>query len=88
MTNLQSIEDKAEDLRKRTAEKLESAADTINNIAHDASAKLDSTAAFIRTPKQKILMGFRSSVRRNPVTSLALATAIGVVAGFSCRASR
>ncbi len=99
MTNLQSIEDRAEDLRKRAADRLESAADTVRTAGHqsadaisgladDAGKKLDSTAAFVRTPKEKMLTVFRSSVRRNPMTSLAVATAIGLVAGFSCRASR
>lgn len=99
MTNLQSIEDRADDLRNRTAERLESAAETvrtaghqsaetISDLADNAGKKLDSTAAFVRTPRKKLLLGFRTSVRRNPMTSLALATAVGVVAGFSCRASR
>ena len=101
MTNLQSIEDKAEDLRKRTASKLESAADTVRTAAHqsadtitgiadDAGKKLDSTAAFIRKTcfQETMLGGFRKSVRRNPMTSLAVATAVGLVAGFTCRATR
>lgn len=101
MTNLQSIEDKADDLRKRTASKLESAAETlrtaghqgaetISGIAADAGKKLDSTAAFVRKTcaQDRMLGGFRKSVQRNPMTSLAVATAIGLVAGFTWRASR
>jgi hypothetical protein len=31
------------------------------------------------------MTGFRGTIRRNPMLSLGLAAALGVVAGFSCR---
>jgi ElaB/YqjD/DUF883 family membrane-anchored ribosome-binding protein len=104
-SNIKSFQDKADDVRKRTADTLESAADsiraagnesadTIHDIANGAGKKLDSTAGFVRTAcvkapfgSGKILGSVRHSVRRNPVGSLAIAAAVGVVAGFSCRSS-
>ena len=99
ISNIKSLEDKADCVRKRAAESLESAADSvraagsqsadvISDLAKDAGKKLHSTAAFVRagTGREK-LSGLRNSVRRNPVRSLAMATAFGIVAGFACRAS-
>lgn len=102
-TNLKSLGDKADDIRKRAADTLESAAesvrtagnqgaDTIHEFAGEAGKKLDSTAKYVRKAcvkrafgAEKTFGGFLSSIRRNPLRSLALATAVGVVAGFSCR---
>ena len=76
-SNLKSIGTKTDEVRTRTAESLESAAES-----------LDSTATRIRPGSgSRVLGGVRSSVRRNPMGSLALATAFGLVAGFTCRAS-
>ena len=91
--------DKADGVRKRTAESLESAADSvraagdesadvISDLANEAGQKLDSTATYVRTfAGGDVLAGLRHTVRRNPVGGLALATAVGVVAGFLWRAS-
>ena len=98
MNNMKSFEDKAESVRSRTAESLESAADSvraagnesadaIGDLANQAGKKLDSTALYVREFPADLLCDLRHKVRRNPVGSLALATAIGVVAGFSWRAS-
>ena len=98
-SNLKSIEDKTDEVRIRAAESLESAAaslraagsqsaDAIHGLATGAGKKLDSTATMIRPcGSSKMLGGLRNSVRRNPMGTIALATAVGVVAGFSCRAS-
>jgi len=88
MSNINAFEDKADDVRKRAAESLESAADSVRAAAADAGKKLHSTAAFVRPgAKRERLVGLRNSVRRNPMRSLALATAVGIVAGFTCRAA-
>ena len=100
-SNLKAFEEKADNLRKSAADSLAAAAEsvrtagndsagTIHNIADEAGRKLDSAATFARTTcvKAKILSGLRNSVVRNPMSSLAVATALGVVAGFSCRSSR
>jgi ElaB/YqjD/DUF883 family membrane-anchored ribosome-binding protein len=88
MSNIKSLEDKADDVRKRAAESLESAADSVRAAANDAGKKLHSTAAFVRPgARREKLLGLRNSIRRNPMKSLAVATAVGIVAGFTCRAS-
>ncbi len=88
MSNLKSLEDKADDVRKRAAESLDSAADSVRAAAADAGKKLHSTAAFVRPcAGRERLVGLRNSIRRNPMKSLALATAVGVVAGFTCRST-
>jgi ElaB/YqjD/DUF883 family membrane-anchored ribosome-binding protein len=98
MSNLKS-EDKAGDIRKRTVETLESAAesvraaghdgaDAINNLAADAGERLDSTADYVRTFADGDVLGnLRQTVRRNPVGSLAVASAIGLLAGITWRSS-
>ena len=98
-SNLKSIESKTDDVRVRAAESLESAAaslraaanhsaEAIHDLADGAGKKLDSTATLIRPcSSSKMLGGLRTSVRRNPMGTIALATAVGLVAGFSCRAS-
>jgi ElaB/YqjD/DUF883 family membrane-anchored ribosome-binding protein len=88
MSNIKSLEDKADDVRKRAAESLESAASSVRDLGNDAGKKLHSTAAFVRPGATcEKFGGLRSSIRRNPMRSLALATAVGVLAGFTCRAS-
>ncbi len=95
ISNIQSLEDKADRIRERAAESLESAAqsvragaDAIGDLADDAGRKLNSTAAFVRPCADgEKLLGLRNSIRRNPMKSLALATAVGLVAGFTCRRS-
>ena len=102
-SNIKSIQDKADDVRKRTADTLESAADsiraagnesadTIHDIANGAGNKLDSTATYVRTAcvfdKGKILGSVRNAVRRNPMGSIAVAAAFGIVAGLTCRSAR
>jgi len=91
------IEETMEEVRARAADSLESAADSvrtagnqgasaISDLAYGAGAKLDSSAAYVRTfDGEDILGGLRHAVRRHPVGSLALATAVGLVAGFACR---
>ena len=98
MTNLK-IEEKMDGARIRTAESLESAADSvraagaegaraIGDLANEAGEKLESTATCVRTfTGDDVLGNLRHTVRRNPVGSLAFAAAVGVVAGFSWRSS-
>ena len=97
MKNSQSFEEKAAGVRERAAESLESAADSvraagdegadaIGGLANRAGQKLDSTATYVRAfPGGDLLGDLRHNVRRNPVASLALASAIGLVAGISWR---
>jgi ElaB/YqjD/DUF883 family membrane-anchored ribosome-binding protein len=88
MSNIKSLEDKADDVRKRAADSLESAAQSVRAAANDAGKKLNSTAAFVRPgARRETLLGLRNSVRRNPMRSLAVATALGLVAGFTCRST-
>lgn len=99
MHNAKSCEDKANGVGERAAKSLESAADAvraagdesadaISGLANEAGEKLDSTAICVRAFAGGDLLGdLRHKVRRNPVGSLALAAAIGIVAGISWRAS-
>lgn len=84
-------------VRRRTVESLESAADSvraagdrgagaISDLANGTGEKLDSTATYVRT--FDVFHGMKCAVRRNPVACLALATAVGLIAGFSLRRSR
>jgi ElaB/YqjD/DUF883 family membrane-anchored ribosome-binding protein len=100
-STIESIGDTAEDVRLRAAESLESAAESvraagdrsasaIRDLTKEAGKKLDSTATFVRPcagGSKRILGRVRSSVRRNPVVSLALASAVVLLVGFSCRPS-
>jgi ElaB/YqjD/DUF883 family membrane-anchored ribosome-binding protein len=99
-SNLKAIGEKAEEIRDRAAHSLESAADTIRDAGNhsadaisgftgEAGRKLDSTAAMVRKPclRSRTAGGVRGAVRRNPMGSLAVAAAIGLVAGYSCRAA-
>jgi ElaB/YqjD/DUF883 family membrane-anchored ribosome-binding protein len=80
-TNLKSLGDKADDIRKHAADTLESAAESVRAAGNNVRKTCVNSAL----GKQRMLGGFRGSVRRNPLRSLALATAVGVLAGFSCR---
>jgi hypothetical protein len=95
-----ALEDNAEGLRTKVADKLESAAQSVraaaeegasalNDLADQAGRKLDSGAAHVRNlGGGKTIGGFRDKVRASPVRSVAVATAIGLVAGISWRAAR
>jgi hypothetical protein len=99
MNNAKSFDNKTDNIRRRTAESLESAADSvrfagnesagvIGDLANEAGKKLDSTATYVRTfAGGDALAGLRNSIRRNPMGSLALASAVGVLAGLTCRYS-
>ncbi|HVW08971.1 MAG TPA: hypothetical protein VHC90_10330 [Bryobacteraceae bacterium] len=99
-SNLKAISDRAEEIRERAAHSLENAAesirgagnqsaDTITNFTNEAGRRLDTTASIVRKPclRSRAMTGFRGAIRRKPMRSLALAVAIGIVAGFSCRAA-
>ena len=76
-----------------TAEALENAASTvrtsgrtgseaIDNLTESAAGKLDSTAAYVRSPRlEGTLRTFRQVIRRHPTSSLILGAAIGLLAG-------
>jgi len=76
-----------------TAEALESAAstvrttgrhgsDAIDNLTESAADKLDSTAAYVRSPRvEGTLRTLRQVIRRHRTSSLILGTAIGLLAG-------
>src|SRR4051812_15871116 len=105
-SNVRAMADKADDIRKRTADSLESAADSVRNagkhgaetiheLTDQAGKKLETTATIVRKAcvrrafgTDRLFSWFRNSVRRSPVQSIAIATALGLVAGFSLRSSR
>ena len=82
------------DLRRRAAESLESAADsirhaadgsadTITDFADAAGEKLDASACYVRHfAGGDIFSGVKRTVRQRPVESIALATAAGLLTGF------
>ena len=94
---MNTVENTIDTARRRTADTLESAADSvrsagdqgasaISDVANNAGDKLDSTAAFVRAlPARGTIAGLRQTVRRNPMGSLLFATAVGIVAGIACR---
>jgi ElaB/YqjD/DUF883 family membrane-anchored ribosome-binding protein len=104
MNNIQSkqdaLQEKADCIRTKVADKLESAAhsirasadegaSTLHDMADRAGKKLDGGAANVRNfARRKTIGGFRSRVRANPLRSIALATALGLIAGISWRAAR
>jgi ElaB/YqjD/DUF883 family membrane-anchored ribosome-binding protein len=104
MTNIESkkksLEEQDQGVRATVADTLESAADSvrsaandsihkINDLANDAEMKLDSTASCVRTwAGGKLVGNLRSKIHRNPVGSLAVAAAIGLLAGVSWKTSR
>ncbi len=104
MTNIESkkkeLEDKARGARTAVADSLEAAADTvrsaaddsvhaINDLANQAGKKLDSTATRVRAlGNGRMFGGLRRKVNRSPLQSLAVAAAVGVLAGVSWKATR
>jgi ElaB/YqjD/DUF883 family membrane-anchored ribosome-binding protein len=98
-SNLENLDDKANDVRARAADSLKSAAesvraagtqsaDTIIDMASRAGQKLDSAATVVRPyAGEGMVSRWMNSVRQNPVSSLAIAAAVGAVAGFACRNS-
>ena len=95
--NVETIGDKVDEIRTRTAEKFESAADTIRDtgsqtastiseMTKEAGKKLDSSAGFVRScTGEKIFSPLSSAIRKKPFQSLAIATALGLICGFTCR---
>ncbi len=93
--NVESIGDKVDEIRTRTAEKFESAADTIRDtgsqtastisgMTKQAGKKLDSSASFVRSCNSgKMLSPLSNAIRKKPFQSLAIATALGVICGFT-----
>ena len=93
----EAIQETIQRVRGQASESLESAADSarsavdqgataIGDLAHEAGKKLDSTAAYVRAyDGEDLVAGLRRAVRRRPVGSLALATAVGLIAGFAYR---
>lgn len=103
MTNTETtknMEQKARDARDKVADTLESAADTvrsaaddgvhrINDLANQAGKRLDSTASCVRGwAGGNLFGGLRKKVNQNPLRSLAVAVAVGLIAGVSWKASR
>jgi len=94
------MEEKARSAGAAVADSLEAAADTvrsaaddsvhkINDLANQAGKKLDSTATCVRSfAGINLFGGLRKKVNRNPLQSLAVAAAVGLVAGVSWKASR
>ena len=91
------MEEKARGARDAVADSLEAAADTvrsaaddsvhkINDLANQAEKKLESTATCVRS--WNIFGGLRKKVNSNPIQSLAVAAAIGLLAGVSWKATR
>ncbi len=97
MNNMKAFEERVDSMRMNTAEKLESAADSvraagtesaksIGDLANGAGQKLDATAGQVRAFRQTdLLAGLVQTVRRNPMGSLVIASAVGLIAGFSFR---
>lgn len=91
--NTETIGEKVDNIRARTAETLESAADTmrdtadtISNVAKQTGKKLDSSASFVRScTSGKMFSPLGNAIRRKPFQSLAIATALGLICGFTCR---
>jgi ElaB/YqjD/DUF883 family membrane-anchored ribosome-binding protein len=104
MTNIDSkkkeMEEKARSASAAVADSLEAAADTvrsaaddsvhkINDLANQAGKKLDSTATCVRSwGGGSLFRGLRRKVNRNPLQSLAVAAAVGLVAGVSWKTTR
>jgi ElaB/YqjD/DUF883 family membrane-anchored ribosome-binding protein len=82
-SNVKSFADKADDMRKQTADSFSSAAESVRTAGKDAGRKLDSAASCIRD--FEMLGGLREQIRQNPVRSIAVATALGLVAGIAVR---
>jgi ElaB/YqjD/DUF883 family membrane-anchored ribosome-binding protein len=94
------MEEKIRGARDAVAESLETAAGTvrsaaddsahkISDLANQAGKKLDSSAKCVRSwAGPRLFGGLRRQVNRNPIQSLAVAVAIGLVAGVSWKATR
>ncbi len=95
-----SLDEKAQGIRDSVADSFESAADTVRSVADDgvskindlagqASKKLDSTATCVRGwAGPNMLGGLRGRVNRQPIRCLAIAAAVGLVAGVTWRSTR
>lgn len=91
--NTETMGEKVENIRTRTAETLESAADTmretaatINSAAKQTGRKLDTSASFVRScTTGKMFTPLSNAIRKKPFQSLAIATALGLICGFTCR---
>jgi ElaB/YqjD/DUF883 family membrane-anchored ribosome-binding protein len=104
MTNIDSkkreMEEKVRNTRDAVADSLETAAETIrsaaddsvhkiNDLADQAGKKLDCGAKRVRSwPGGNLFGGLRRKVNRSPLQSLAVAAAIGLVAGVSWKTTR
>jgi ElaB/YqjD/DUF883 family membrane-anchored ribosome-binding protein len=82
MTSVDSKKKAVADTLEAAADAVRSAADdgvhTINDLANAASGKLN----------RDMFHGLRKKVNRNPLRSLAVAAAVGLVAGVSLKATR
>jgi ElaB/YqjD/DUF883 family membrane-anchored ribosome-binding protein len=94
------LEDRAAEIRTKVADTLESAAQSVraaadegasalSDFADHASKKLDNGAASIRSfARRKTRRSLRDKVRANPMRSLAVVVAVGLVAGITWRSAR
>lgn len=83
----------AADTVRSAADTVRSAADDgvhrINDLANQAGKKLDSTASCVRGwAGSNWFGGLRKKVNRNPIRCLAVAAAVGLIAGVSWKTSR
>lgn len=87
------LENKAEQLRNTAADSLADAADSvrragagsaenITELTDGAGRKLDCAATYVRTFGN--LESLRNRVRKNPVESVSVAMALGLVTGIFC----
>lgn len=91
--NTEAMAEKVDNIRTRTAETLESAADTmrdtaetISSVAKQTGKKLDNSASFVRScTSGKMFTPIGNAIRKKPFQSLAIATALGLICGFTCR---
>ncbi len=99
MTKTNPIEETTNGVRRQAAETLESAAESVRSagnqgaealcdLTNGAGEKLDSGANLIRNfDGDDLIANLRRAIKRNPVGSLAVGTAIGLIAGLACRRS-
>jgi ElaB/YqjD/DUF883 family membrane-anchored ribosome-binding protein len=90
-----TIEETTNGVRQQAAESLERAAESVrsagdqgaaalSDLTNGAGEKLDSGANLIRNfDGDDLVTELRRAIKRNPVASLALGTAIGLIAGFA-----
>ncbi len=89
----QTVEGKLDDARLGTADALtgsatsvRDAAGAVDQLAKGAAAKLDSTAAYLRShDSSSLLAGVRQVIRRHPTSIVAAAIAVGVAFGITLR---